>query len=239
MQASQDSPVVLAIETSQRAGGVALADRSGGMHVESFSGEERHDDALMSAIERACARAAILPAELSAVAVSIGPGGFTGIRLAVVTAKMMSLALGVDLVAVPTADVVATGTCTPDDPDDVLVVLAAKRESFWCAHMRRLDDRFIMHADCGIRTSETVSLAGIGLVLADGYAPESLRACVEAAGREMRTPVCDPRACLRVAMQMRASGDVTTATALAPWYPRPPEAVTLWEQRHGTRGQVQ
>ncbi|MCA9297031.1 MAG: tRNA (adenosine(37)-N6)-threonylcarbamoyltransferase complex dimerization subunit type 1 TsaB [Phycisphaerales bacterium] len=233
------TPVVLAIETSQRAGGVALADRAGAVYVEALSGEDRHDDALMPAIARACSRAALAPSDLRAVAVSIGPGGFTGIRLAVVTAKMMSLSLGVELIAVPTAEIVATGTCTPDDPDDVLVVLSAKRESFWCAHLRRSDDRYIMHEDFGIRTSETVELAGIGLVLADAYAPATLRARAEASGRVVRTPICDPRACLRVAMPMQAAGDFTTATALAPWYPRPPEAVTLWEQRHGPRGHVQ
>ena len=98
--------VVLAIEASQRRGGVAV-EHGGRTDVEWMSADVRHDDDLLPAIVRLYKRCALVPGMTDAVGVSIGPGGFTGLRIAVSTGKMMAEATGAKIVAVPTALVVA------------------------------------------------------------------------------------------------------------------------------------
>ena len=152
--------LVLAIETSQRTGGVAVLDRHGIPHVEMLMQKKRHDDDLVPAIDRLFMRLGLDRAELGVVGISVGPGGFTGLRIAVTTAKMMSLATGAKLVAVPSALVVAeacvpvlltegetgvgasrAGSSSPEEGAEaaprqlggprIAVALAAKRETFW------------------------------------------------------------------------------------------------------------
>ncbi|MCI0437109.1 MAG: tRNA (adenosine(37)-N6)-threonylcarbamoyltransferase complex dimerization subunit type 1 TsaB, partial [Gemmatimonadetes bacterium] len=89
--------------------------------VESAAGG--HGDDLLPAIGRLFERAGLKPHDLAggggAVAVSIGPGGFTGLRIGIATAKMLAESLGAKLVAVPSALVAAEAwspALRPHDP---------------------------------------------------------------------------------------------------------------------------
>ncbi|MHC5113123.1 MAG: tRNA (adenosine(37)-N6)-threonylcarbamoyltransferase complex dimerization subunit type 1 TsaB [Planctomycetota bacterium] len=224
--------VILAIEVSQRLGGVALRDTSGAVHVEAVGDHQRHDDVLMPTVERLFTAAGLAPERLDAVGVSIGPGGFTGLRIAVSSAKMMALALGADVVAVPSAHVAAESLDTGAVAGDtVLVALASKRGSFWATVFARDADRFQPRDDGRLVDAETASLEGVSAVLGDRFLPEVFRARCDDRNVPVLEPVFDPRACLAVTERLRAGGGVTDPRALAPLYPRPPEAVTLWEAR--------
>ena len=131
-------PILLAIETSQRTGGVAVSDLQGRAHAEPLSQSLRHDDELLPAIDRLYTRLGLEPRQTRAVGVSIGPGGFTGLRIAVATAKMLAETLGVDLVAVPSA-LVAAGSYRGSGP--IVVALAAKGETCWATRLRRVRRR--------------------------------------------------------------------------------------------------
>ena len=158
----QVMPLLLAIETSQRTGGVSLrdvADPASPIHVEMLRTQDRHDDDLLPAIDRLFTRLRLTPRDLaaasSAVAVSIGPGGFTGLRIAVSTAKMFAEILGVKLLAVPSALVAAEAggqrsevggqrseirgqpenTCA-SNASIILVALACKGETCWCTRLQ-------------------------------------------------------------------------------------------------------
>ncbi len=87
------TPVLLAIEASQRRGGVAVRDRDGEDHVEWLGESARHDDDLLAAVDRLFGRLRLAPADTGVVGVSTGPGGFTGLRVAVATAKMLAESL--------------------------------------------------------------------------------------------------------------------------------------------------
>ncbi|MHC4446612.1 MAG: tRNA (adenosine(37)-N6)-threonylcarbamoyltransferase complex dimerization subunit type 1 TsaB, partial [Planctomycetota bacterium] len=92
-------PILLAIEASQRQGGVAVRDAAGEVHTESLAADRWHDDDLIAAVDRLFARLGLEPGDLGVVGVSVGPGGFTGLRIAVSTAKMFAETLGAQLVA--------------------------------------------------------------------------------------------------------------------------------------------
>src|SRR3954466_2924110 len=65
------------------------------------------DDDLMPGVERLFRRLGLSARDIRRVAVSVGPGGYTAVRLAVTTAKMIAEATGAQCLPIPTAEVVA------------------------------------------------------------------------------------------------------------------------------------
>lgn len=70
-------------------------------------GVRRHAELLTPGIETLCGQAGVRVADVSAVAVGIGPGMFTGLRVGVTTAKLLAQVLRVPVVPVPSLDLVA------------------------------------------------------------------------------------------------------------------------------------
>ena len=219
------SPIILALETSQRGGGVALSDAAGTHHVESLLAERRHDDDLLPAIDRLLDRTTVDRHAFEAIALSIGPGGFTGLRIAVSTVKMMAYALGCPVIAVPSAIVVAEGSIDPETPIGAraLVPLASKRGSVWMTTLEREPDRWRIIEE-GLREVDAVDVPADTIVVADAHQPDALRmGAIEAR--------YDAAACLREALRRFSDGETDDPLTLTPMYPREPEAVSLWNAR--------
>jgi tRNA threonylcarbamoyl adenosine modification protein YeaZ len=223
--------VVLAIETSQHIGGVAVRDHSGRVEVEMLSPKKRHDDDLMPAIDRLFRRTDLQPRDLEAVGVSIGPGGFTGLRIAVSTAKMLAETLGANVIGVPTALVAAESTMKDSRAATVIVALASKGETCWCTRLNRHEATWRIASDPGLSDAASLNLTGVDALLGDQYLPPSFRDRCANEGVPVIDPPFDPATCLLIAERLLASGTVTDPLHLLPLYPRQPEAVTIWEAR--------
>lgn len=223
-------PVLLAIETSQRTGGVALSDAGGVVHVEMLQESQRHDDDLMPAIVRLLTKTGLQPGDLEAVGVSIGPGGFTGLRIAITTAKMLADTLEVTLIAVPSALVVAESH-NPVLSGPILVALASKGETCWLTRMDSTLGRWKIQGEPGLVDAHQLDLSDITALLSDHHVPEAIRKKCEVVPVPILEPQFDPAACLKVSLYRLASGDISDPLILRPLYPRPPEAVTLWKKR--------
>ncbi|MCZ6834265.1 MAG: tRNA (adenosine(37)-N6)-threonylcarbamoyltransferase complex dimerization subunit type 1 TsaB, partial [Planctomycetota bacterium] len=222
-------PVLLAIETSQRVGGVALRDREGTIHVEVLNESKRHDDDLMPAIDRMFSKAGLTPRDLEAVAISIGPGGFTGLRIAITTAKMFAQTLGVKLLAIPSAEVVAQSM--EDEAGPILITLAGKGDNAWITHLVRTNGLWEILGEPGLMDAGQLDLEAITILVADQYLPAAMRKKAQQVGVPIHEPKFDPQACLLVGSRFLQAGLVTEPGNLNPLYPRPPEAVSIWEQR--------
>jgi tRNA threonylcarbamoyladenosine biosynthesis protein TsaB len=100
--------VSIAIETSCRAGGLLLAV---GDHTEQevrFDAAARHTTALLTHLAAMVKQAGLKPGDIDEVYVSIGPGGFTGLRVGITVARTMGQAIaGLKCVAVSTPAAVA------------------------------------------------------------------------------------------------------------------------------------
>jgi len=118
--------MLLALDTSTRLAGVALYDGERGLIAEyNWHSANRHTVELMPAVARMLAQAGVTPASLEAVAVALGPGSFTGLRVALAAAKGLALANDLVLLGVPTLDVIAYPH--RDQPLPVVAVVQAGR----------------------------------------------------------------------------------------------------------------
>jgi tRNA threonylcarbamoyladenosine biosynthesis protein TsaB len=98
---------ILAIETSGPAGNVCLAEDEDARHACHLGDGMIHGRELVPAIDRIMRQAGWDPEDIELIAVSTGPGSFTGLRVGLAVAKTLALVGRTDLVGVPTLDVLA------------------------------------------------------------------------------------------------------------------------------------
>ena len=226
------SPVLLAIECSQRHGGVALQDRSGEIHSVEFDAGIRRDEVLQPAIESLVVEAGLVPSDLEGCGCSLGPGGFTGLRITVAAARAMAMALEIPLYGIPSAAIAALSTTTP--PGRVLVALASKGESAWLTRIEHpREGRWIGEGELVNAESIEAWLDGIVAMIAVEYLPEPFRRAAEAASIDILEPRFSATSCLQTTSVRHLQGCHDDPMAMLPIYPRPPEAVSLWEARNG------
>jgi tRNA threonylcarbamoyladenosine biosynthesis protein TsaB len=100
-------PLILAVETSSRTGSVAIALGENLLTETKFAGQSRHSAELFTSICHLLDRFSRKPDQIEHIYISVGPGSFTGLRIAVTMAKTMSLANAAKIVAVDSLDVAA------------------------------------------------------------------------------------------------------------------------------------
>ena len=125
--------LVLAIDTATpaiTAGVVELtADRLDQLSVRVVVDARQHAELLMPGVLAACADVGVKPADLAAIAVGVGPGPFTGLRVGMVTAAALGDALGLPVHGVPTLSAIAASVAA--DGPFVVVSDARRREVYW------------------------------------------------------------------------------------------------------------
>ncbi len=99
--------MLLSLDTATRQSGIALYDGQQLVAELNWHSVDAQTTELLPRLEQVLAWAKVRPADLSAIAVSLGPGSFTGVRVALSLAKGMALAHGLPLLGVPTLDAAA------------------------------------------------------------------------------------------------------------------------------------
>lgn len=126
--------IVLAIDTAGIDCSAAVFDHSAAKLLSAVSEEigKGHAERLMAVIDQALDEAGIALEAVGKIAVVIGPGSFTGIRVGVAAARGLALSLGIDCVGVSTLEALAAShraISASDKP--VLVAMDAKREEIY------------------------------------------------------------------------------------------------------------
>lgn len=99
--------LILGIETAAVQVGCAIGGHEGVLASFHAARRRRHVEALVPAIEFTCRQAGVELRELGAIAVDIGPGLFSGLRVGVTTAKTLAQALRLPMVGVASLDLLA------------------------------------------------------------------------------------------------------------------------------------
>jgi len=131
------APFILAIDTSTPVASVAItcgALAGGGVQaLLSWRGAVRHSSRLLTLIESIMAEVRIGFAELAGLAVGLGPGSFTGLRIAMATAKGLAAATGLPLYGASSLDCLAAGIA---GERQVCAVLDARKKEIYAARYR-------------------------------------------------------------------------------------------------------
>lgn len=220
---------VLALDTSAAASAAVVDDEGRTLATRSSGETRRHAEALTPLLDVVLAEAGVARTELTAVVAGTGPAPFTGLRVGLVTARTLGLALGVPVHGVSSLDALALATVRALRPaGDVLVVTDARRREVYWARYRAVvgagTDAGVEVVDGpGVDTPTVVADRGLdGLVVAGaGTAlyPDLLPVTPG-------TPVdVDPADLARVALARLAVGGQGTVLPTEPLYLRRPDAV--------------
>ncbi|MGC8551646.1 MAG: tRNA (adenosine(37)-N6)-threonylcarbamoyltransferase complex dimerization subunit type 1 TsaB [Phycisphaerae bacterium] len=240
---------IVAIETSGRIGSVAVACGPTLLAQRVFREPMGHAAELMPAMSDLCHQQGWSGRDIQAVYLSIGPGSFTGLRIAVSVAKALHLATGCRIVAVPTVDVLAYNAHTQGL--HVMVLLDAKRGMVYAA---RYAPATLCPGDqtpAGVAVGNLIRTSGPELADPAAYiaqSPRPLGLLGEAIDyhRSAINPLLakdvvefdrvlwpgSAAAVHALGWPLAQRGQYALPTALTPIYIRPPEAQEVWERRH-------
>ncbi|MBD3779153.1 MAG: tRNA (adenosine(37)-N6)-threonylcarbamoyltransferase complex dimerization subunit type 1 TsaB [Micrococcales bacterium] len=220
---------VLALDTSAAASAAVVDDAGRTLATRSSGETRRHAEALTPLLDAVLAEAGVARTELTAVVAGTGPAPFTGLRVGLVTARTLGLALGIPVHGVSSLDALALATVRALQPaGEVLVVTDARRREVYWARYRAVvgagTDATVevvdgpgvdAPADVAAREVEGLVVAGAGTTL---Y-PELLPATPG-------TPAdVDPADLARVALARLAVAGEGTVLPTEPLYLRRPDAV--------------
>jgi tRNA threonylcarbamoyladenosine biosynthesis protein TsaB len=132
-------PAVVAIETATETVGVAVRTPEGVQAAFALTGRRRHVETLTPALEHLLAQVGLRPADLGLVAVDIGPGLFTGLRVGVAAAKALAQSLGIGLVTATSLEILTAGAFDAGHRGLVLACVDARRAEVF-AGVRELND---------------------------------------------------------------------------------------------------
>jgi tRNA threonylcarbamoyladenosine biosynthesis protein TsaB len=123
------APVILAFDTAASSCSVAVGRGDAVLAHERREMRHGHAEALLPMIDRVVAAAGMTPSAIETVAVSVGPGGFTGIRAGLAAAQGLALASGARLIGITSFAAVAAAL--PRSSEPLLVALDSRREDLY------------------------------------------------------------------------------------------------------------
>ena len=230
---------ILAIDTASSVSSVAVASE-GKLRAEvTVEAGRTHSETLLSHIEGALSFAGVERSALTGVAVSIGPGSFTGLRIGLATAKAIAYGLDIPLVGVSTLAALALAFPVPGI--HTLALMDAQKGNAYAGLYEWRDGS--LHEVRPVRVAplaeaiaeaaelgKPVLLTG-ELVLKKRARLENLPDNVTLAPAHLLTARASHAAWLGIARL--AAGEQDDPMTLEPFYIRRSEAEVLWEKRHG------
>lgn len=218
---------ILALESATLTGGAALLDGDRLVGETTLSIALTHSERMMAVVDRLLQDCQWTPKDLEGLAVSVGPGSFTGLRVGIATVKGLALALSLPVAPVPTLDALAAALPFASAP--VCPLLDARKGEVYCSLYRWRGDVMTREWDYLALPPETAvaRLPTPVIVLGDGVAScrphlARLGADVMEAPPARRRP--SPGAVAELGHALLVAGKGIEAEAVTPLYLRPSEA---------------
>ncbi len=218
----------IAIETATRTSSVAVLDGDRFTEID-LDSRLTHSQTLQPQLEEAL-RLSGAPrgAAVDGIAISIGPGSFTGLRIGLAAVKALSYAWGVPIIGVPTLEALSMNFPF----ERVLTMLDAQRDCAYFQFFERtkaLDE--VKVGSIERIMSEAESFDGLTIVCGDALKKiKTLPSNVALAPINLRMPRAVNVGL--IGRQRLAAGLVDNVMNLEPMYVRRSEAEVLWEKRH-------
>lgn len=228
--------LILGIESSTAQVGCAIGGHEGVLASAHSARGRRHAESLAPQIDFVRRQARIELAEISVVAVDLGPGLYTGLRVGIATAMSMAYALGVPMIGVSSLDLVAFRARW--SPRLIVVALDARRGEVFTATYRhvpggiqqmsepRVTSPTELAADL-LATGEDCLLIGDGALRYRDEFEGNVR--IEFADQAAAYPSAD--ALVALAHPRAVREEFVAASELHPLYLRKPDAEVNWTTR--------
>lgn len=231
--------MLLAIETATLASGVALATADKLVAEIIVQTKKTHSERLMPHIEQLLELGQVAKEDITAIAVSIGPGSFTGLRIGLATAKALAYVWNVPVIGVSTLAALAYACPAPNSL--ICPLLDAQKGNVYQAVYRWekgmlqevIPPRVIAHQEA---INELASQPLPVIMLGEGAVLFQEAIVAAADPIELAPPhIILPRAgsVALLGHQLLRQGIRHDVMTLEPLYIRCSEAEVLWEQRHG------
>jgi tRNA threonylcarbamoyladenosine biosynthesis protein TsaB len=227
--------LVLGIETSTLLSSVALWGPTGPVAEMMLAKGRGHVEFLMPAINDVCERADVSMKDVTGIAVGLGPGLFTGMRVGLATAKTIARTLRVPIVGVSSLDLLAFGVRY--SPKLICACTDARRHEVFAAFYRQAPGGVLRLSD--YRAWDPAGLAGELIarreeVLFVGNGAAVYREDLAEVGGEMATggtQFPSAQALCELAIPRFEREETTPVALIEPLYVRRSDAEINWEAR--------
>ena len=218
---------VVGIETSGLIGNIAVCDGNTVVGKKTYGKNLSHGKEIVSSLESIFNEIKWEPNDIDLIAVSIGPGSYTGLRIGVTCAKTLAYGLEKPVIDVPTLDVLAENV-KDNNAKTICPVLDAKRKSVYACIYERSSNENRKTTDFLIISPDSLIdiLPESTLIFGDGIAPYR-----EIFTQKNLTIVEDEKLCIadaadvaRLGLERYEQGIRCEINALAPLYLRKSEA---------------
>ena len=238
MAGIDEKMTILAMDTATMVSSVAVATEERVLAELTAETRFTHSETLVPNIDEVLRLADTKREELSAVAVSLGPGSFTGLRIGLAAAKAIAYALSIPLVGVPTLEVLAAAFPSPGAL--IAPLIDAQKGNAYFALYRSAESGLVCKKEVVVASPQEIVDAiaeeECPVMLAGDFARKLVAKGVELPRNATLAPITHimPRAALVAvrAIVRLENGEGKSPMELEPIYVRRSEAEVLWEKRH-------
>lgn len=226
--------LILGIETATESVGVAVGGHEGVIASFEVARGRRHAETLAPAVEFVCRQADVDLRDLAVIAVDVGPGLFTGMRVGIATAKALAMALRLPMIGISSLDLLAFPV-RHTDRIVVPVIDARKGEVFWAMYRQ---------VPGGVQRVTEPTVGPVEDLVADLMARSQETLCVGDGAERYREQIVDGYRCEITGPRFPSAGplvELAHARALreewvapnevTPVYLRQPDAQINWSTR--------
>jgi tRNA threonylcarbamoyladenosine biosynthesis protein TsaB len=184
-----------------------------------------HGRTLPALIEQALSRAAIVWRDVDGLAVSIGPGSFTGLRIGLSLAKGIAYAGDLPIAAVPTLEALAWAA-EPNEGDEVWAILDARMKEVYAASFVRTATALVRRTEDEALTPDALAPRIPATAIIVGDAPTAYPVLAASGARVLSFATHHPRGAIvaRLGAALLRSGQSADIGPLEPTYVRPSQA---------------
>jgi tRNA threonylcarbamoyladenosine biosynthesis protein TsaB len=222
--------MVLAVETATSVCSAAIVADGRIVAERSINEHSVHTERLMGLIDEAVAASGSSLDQLGGLAVSIGPGSFTGLRIGLSIVKGLSYALGKPIAAVPSLEALAETLVASDvvsDGDCILPLIDARRDEVY-AQLFRCEGNAVaaILEPRDIRVTSLASMIGADHTIVTGNGRDKFREALlhnQTGAEDVRfapddKALCNASSVGRIGERMLRAGTMSDPVTLEPLY---------------------
>lgn len=217
--------LLLALDTATERASLALAAEDWVLGEDTLTASGSYLKLLLPALETLLARTGCALSQVGGLAVSQGPGNFTGLRIGLATAQGLAFALNLPVVAVSTLEILAAEFAGQAQP--VAAIIDAKRQEVYLGRYQSVggvpqalhEPRRLPVAALPGELAPPLLLTGPGLTAYEAFLTQALHPEIRLAPPERRHPRAATLA--RLARQRLQAGKTAAPQRLTPAYLRP------------------